>query len=325
MKNKNGLIVFLLFASLVVRAEYIPRDYYILISDVFDADIKPGTCLLTGKTMDVNDQKIIGGTISNFDRSRSTLSKEDGSYSLLLSTIDTAVFFYHENYGEVVIWNYNFQSQHRVEINFISMEYSEIPVVVEKPVIYLYSEKEMDVDLTLQHPNLIFTYPDYAQGWHVRTNAQGGLTNHSDGKNYPYLFWEGASENLVFKKSDGLISGTIIKTDSSIAFLENTLTALGLNAIEQTDFITYWGPRLIGSHFAFVQFLIDDEVDEMVAGLNVNPKPDSQRRVYMLFTPLDQPHVPFKFEPQKFSGFSRTGLTVLEWGGSEIASHKIFL
>jgi hypothetical protein len=313
-----------LFISVGLRAEFIPRDYYILVSDVYDATLKPGTCLLTGKTMDVYDNNIAGGTVSNFDRSRSTVSKPDGTYSLLLSTLDTAVFFYHENYGEVVIWKYNFQSQHRVEINFISMEYSDIPVVQEKPVIYLYSENEMNVDITLQHAKLTFTYPNYSQGWHVKTNTQDGITNQVDGKKIPYLFWEGETSNLAYKNFNGVASGTIINTDSTITFLENTLTALGLNSTEQTDFITYWGPRLIQSEFAFVQFLIDDEVDQFIAGLDVNPKPTNQRRVYMLYTPLEKPQVPFEFEPQVFSGFSRNGLTVVEWGGSELDLRTLF-
>ena len=321
---KKFLILFTLFYSFVSNAESIMRDYYVVVSDVYDANIKPGTCLLMGKTIDVYDNMIAGGTVSNFDRSRSTVSKADGTYSLLLSTIDTAVFFYHENYGEVVIWKYNFQSQHRVEINFVSMEYSEIPVVQEKPVIYLYSENEMDVDLTLQHSNLTFTYPSYSQGWHVKTNREGGITNHMDGKTFPYLFWEGETENLGLKNYNGVISGTIINTDSTIAFLENTLTAIGLNATEQTDFITYWGPRLIQSRFAFVQFLIDDEVDQLIAGLDVNPTPENQRRVYMLFTPLEKPQVPFEFEPQVFCDFSRTGFTVVEWGGSQLSLRTLF-
>lgn len=321
---KKCLIFFVIFSSFASSAESIMRDYYVVVSDVYDASIKPGTCLLTGKTMGVYDQKIVGGTISNFDRSRSTLSKEDGSYSLLLSTLDTAVFFYHENYGEVVIWKYNFQSQHHVEINFISMEYSAIPMVEEKPVIYLYSETEMDVALTLRHDKLTFTYPDYQQGWCVRTNPHGGITNNTDGKNLPYLFWEGEKENLAFKNSKGFTAGTIIQTDSTISFLENSLKALGLNSTEQTDFITYWGPRLIQSEFAFIQFLVDDEVDQTIAELEVEPLPANQRRVYMLFTPLDNPKVPFEFEPQVFSGFSRSGLTVLEWGGSELPLRSIF-
>lgn len=320
---KKIILIAAIFMSFYSKAESIMSDYYIVVSDVFDADVKPGTCLLTGKTIDVNNLPISGGTVSNFDRSRSVVSDSKGIYSVVLSVKDTAVFFYHENYGEVVIWKYNFQSQHRVEINFISAEYSELPVSVEKPVIYLYSDIETDVNLTLKHDQLTFTYPDYNHGWSVTTNSDGGITNQSDGKKYPYLFWEGETKNLSLKNQNGSISGAFIHTDSTISFLENSLTALGLNSTEQTDFITYWGPRIMKEKFAFIQFLTDDEVDETIAELTISPKPANQRRVYLLFMPLEQPQVPFDFTAQNFTGFQREGLTVVEWGGSELMLRKI--
>ncbi|MBI3135515.1 MAG: hypothetical protein HYZ14_12635 [Bacteroidetes bacterium] len=304
--------------SVCVNAESIMRDYYVVVSDVFDKTLNPGTCQLVGRTLDVNENPIAGGTVSNFDRSRSCISDETGRYTVLLSSMDTAVFFYHKNYGEVVIWKYNFQSQHRVEINFISMEYSEILIEEEKPVIYLYADEPTQVNLTLKHPALTFTYPAYNNGWSVTTNTAGGLTNTADSKNYPYLFWEGRTENLAFKNQDGLTFGSLIKTNAGIDFLEASLSALGLNSTEMTDFITYWGPRLRQKEYAFVQFLVDDEVDSKIATLQITPEPQNKRRVYMLFTLLDTPQVPFEFEAQQFTGFERSGLTLLEWGGSEI-------
>lgn len=320
---KKIIFITAILLSFYSKAESIMSDYYVVVSDVFDANVKAGTCLLTGKTIDVNNLPISGGIVSNFDRSRSAVSNSKGIYSVVLSVKDTAVFFYHEDYGEVVIWKYNFQSQHRVEINFISMEYSDIPAVVEKPVIYLYSPVQTDVSLTLKQDQLTFTYPLYNNGWSVTTNSAGGITNLEDGKKYPYLFWEGETKNLSFKKQNGLTSGSLIKTDSTISFLENSLAALGLNNTEQTDFITYWGPRLLQKKYAFVQFLIDDEVDEMIAELDMTPKPENRRRVYILFTPLDTPQLPFEYEQQNFTGFERKGLTLLEWGGSELTVRTI--
>src|SRR5688572_27334322 len=136
---KSLLIAISLVACISANAESIMYNYYVVVSDKFDASVKAGTSQLVGKTIDVNEQPIVGGTVSNLDRSRSCLSDKNGNYSLLLSERDTAIFFYHENFGEVVIWKYDFQSQHRVEINFISMEYSELPMIQEKPVVYLYS------------------------------------------------------------------------------------------------------------------------------------------------------------------------------------------
>lgn len=311
--------VCLLVFALGANAESILANYYVIVSDVFDASLKPGTVHLSGRTLDVNENPISGGTVSNFDRSRSAISDSKGHYAMTLSPRDTAIFFYHENYGEVVLWKYNFQSQHRVKIDFISMEYSDIPVVAEKPVIYLSAPEPTAVELSLKHAALTFTYPSYNDGWSVTAQADGTILNAADGKPYPYLFWEAQTENLGFAVVNGKVPGSLIETRLGIEFLEKNLTDLGLNNKEMTDFITYWGPRLQQKAWAFVQFRVDAEVDAEIAVLDVNPKPARQRRVYMLFTLLDQPQLPFVTEDQTFDTFERCGLTLLEWGGSEIS------
>ena len=320
---KSIVFALVVCTSFAVRGESVLSDYYIVVSDVFDASLKPATCKVSGIVKDDNEGIVPDGIISNFDRSHACFTNADGKYSMSLSPKDTAIFFYHENYGEIILWHYDFKSQHHVVINFVTSAKTDYPVMEEKPVIYLYSDQPTSVNLTLKHDALTFTYPAYNKGWSVITNSNGGITNDEDGKKYPYLFWEGKTENLAFKKNNGIIPGSIIETKASIEFLEKSLTALGLNSTEATDFITYWGPRLQQKEYAFVQFLIDEEVDETIAELTVTPLPTSKRRVYLIFALLDKPEVPFAFEAQQFSGFDRNGLTLLEWGGSEISLRSI--
>jgi hypothetical protein len=321
MKKFHVFILFLLpLLSVTAHAESVLENYYKVVSDKHDPAVKSGTCLIKGKLVDRDGGRIQDGVISTFNRSKSTVSDEDGNYSLTISSKDTSIFFYHSGYGEIVIWNYAFQSQHVVTIDFYTTKKTDYPVIQEKPVIYLYSCKPMDVALRLEHPSIRFTYPAYENGWSVKVSENGMLTSHVDGKEYPYLFWEGSSENLDYISNDSRINGFMINTDSAVHFLESSLTALGLNQKEQTDFITYWAPRLIQKQFAFVQFLVDEAYDATVAGLAVSPEPDAQRRVYMLFTPLDRPHTFFDHQPQLLSSFDRSGLTLVEWGGSEISN-----
>ena len=305
-------------------AETIIANYYSVTSDTFDASLNPGSCVVTGKVTDTNADLIAGGLISNFDRSRFCYTAADGTYTLTLSSLDTAIFFYHENYGEIIIWNYAFQSQHRVSIDFFAMEYTEYPVIQEKPVIYLYAEKPTTVNLSLNHSELTFTYPAYENGWEVTTNNAGGITDTKSGKTHPYLFWEGKTDKLSFIAENNVVKGNLVETKNCISFLENALSVLGFNSTEATDFITYWAPRLQQKDYAFVQFLIDEEVDEHIAELTVTPEPESRRRVYMLFTPLDQAFVPVPWEVQQLTPFERTGLTLLEWGGSELTLNSLF-
>tara|TARA_B110000046_G_C12885589_1_gene352044 strand:+ start:204 stop:695 length:492 start_codon:yes stop_codon:yes gene_type:complete len=147
-------------------------------------------------------------------------------------------------------------------------------------------------------------------------NETGQLTAEN-GQTYPYLFWEGEIQDLDFNSKNGEISGYFINTDSTIQFLESTLTALGLNRTEITDFITFWGPRIKVHNFATIQFLVDEEYHNQVASLNVTPKPDSQLWVYLLFQGTDNPTLTRKFTVPELPKFERQGFTVIEWGGSE--------
>lgn len=323
MKINQFVFLVCLLSFSTVFGEYIPYNYYQVKKDVFDSDVAAGTCVMKGKILDINENPVSGGLVSNFDRSRFCYSDDKGNYSLVLSTRDTAVFFYHQNYGEIVIWKYDFQSQHMVEINFITMEHSEIPTTVEKPVIYFYSDQELTASVAVNHPEFIFTYPVCDGTWNVTVQPDGNIRSKTDGKIYPYIFWEGESENISYQQINNQTEGNLIKSENVIPFLESSLTALGLNQKEQTDFITYWGPRMISTEYVFIQFLIDAKVDETIGDLVVTPEPEIFRRVYMLFTPLDSPAVPFEYNQQEFSSFDRSGFTVLEWGGSELPFRKI--
>ena len=91
-----------------------------------------------------------------------------------------------------------------------------------------------------------------------------------------------------------------------------------LNSTEKTDFITYWGPILERSEYALVQFIIDDDYNDKIAEMNIDPKPDALRRVYILCSELDNPTIGLELIPQNFESFERKGFTVVEWGGSII-------
>lgn len=315
------LILFSLFISCLhgnLFAEFVQTHYYVVVSDKPDPSVKAGTCELSGRVVDSNKKPVFNGTIANFDRTRSTTSDKEGNYRLTLSARDTALFFYHEEYGEVVIWKYLFQSQHRVQIDFYVTKASEIPVVVEKPVIYLYGESGTALDLKLTAPNLGFTYPEYDQGWQVKLSEENGIVNTKTGKSHPYLFWEGQSTGLNYAFSQSKAEGFLVHTDSLVNFLESSLGQMGLNSVESCDFITYWAPRMVLNQYVFIQFITDENYAEKISGLEVNPQPESMRRVYMLWSGIEYPVLPFQVVKQELPSFERRGLTLVEWGGSEL-------
>ncbi|MFT4601858.1 MAG: hypothetical protein ACI857_002043, partial [Arenicella sp.] len=112
--------------------------------------------------------------------------------------------------------------------------------------------------------------------------------------------------------------------DKVIKFLEASLNGLGFNQTEKTDFITFWAPKMLKSNFVFVQFIWDEDYDKQIATLDVSPKPDASRRVYMYFKGYDAlPEI--ETTTQSFEGFERKGFTLFEWGGTEIKTQKFKL
>ena len=110
---------------------------------------------------------------------------------------------------------------------------------IAKPVIYLYPEKPADVRMAVSFANGGFTctYPDYGDGWHVRARPDGTLTNYADGREYSYLYWEGAG-SIDYDMSQGFA----VKGEDTVAFLQEKLAFLGLTPREYNEFIVYWLP-----------------------------------------------------------------------------------
>ncbi len=180
-----------------------------------------------------------------------------------------------------------------------------------KPVIYLYPTTEQKINVTLGNSsNLKVTYPEYNNGWDVVAYPDGKIINLADNKEYSYLFWEGASDDQVYD----LTTGFIVEGKNSSAFLQNTLGKIGLSPKEYNEFIVYWLPKMINNEYNLVHFATKEEYDDKIS-LNVNPKPDSMLRVFMVFKALDERA---EIKAQNLTTFNRHGFSVIEWGGTEI-------
>lgn len=202
----------------------------------------------------------------------------------------------------------------------------ETTIIHRKPVIYAYSDTAINFSatLSLQSGEFSFVYPIFNSGqtWQMQTGQNGALFDGNDNE-YPYLFWEGENAEIAFKRQEGKLIGEIVLRDSLIFFLENRLTQLGLNATERADFITFWGPRMVGYNQTFVQFLVDEDYDRMVAHLEISPKPDAFRRVYMLYAPVPKQFDTGEILLPNYPVFERNGFTVLEWGGSDMRAEGL--
>ena len=179
-----------------------------------------------------------------------------------------------------------------------------------KPVIYLYPEEPMDISVSLNPRNNVFTtiYPKFngENTWNVHAEPNGDIT--LKGRKYPYLFWEA----LLYDNQD-LSEGFIVKAEDAENFLEEKLSILGLNDKEKTDFITYWLPLLLRNKLSLCSFQKHEFFNFIY--LNITPKPDTLIRIFLSIKKIDEP---VNIKEQKLQSIERKGFTVIEWGGSDL-------
>ena len=179
-------------------------------------------------------------------------------------------------------------------------------VDVAKPVIYLYPPKTTDISVNLHYTGkLTCTYPPIGNGWHVTAQPDGTLINHADKKEYSYLFWEGESETR-FDMSHGFV----VAGKATAIFLQEKLAFMGLTPREYNEFIVYWLPQMQDNPYNLITFQGKEYTDQ--AKLVITPSPDSVLRVFMVYKPLQQK---ITVPEQELKPFTRTGFTVVEWGG----------
>lgn len=319
----RAVLTFLMvaLASASFAGDGLPPLRYKVVQDTLDITVPQGSCLITGKVLH-SGKGLSNGIVGTVDNRVTERTNEKGEFSIMVSSSDTAIYFFKPHYEEIVTYRLTFKSRHRMEINFMPIENQEI-FISFKPVIYLYSNSDERIDLKLGvHGKTTFTYPPLDSIWSVYTTPQGII--HDSKKNtYPYLFWEGEHPELTFDIWNSTVPNSYqIKTDTAIRFLEHQLTAIGLNQTEKTDFITFWGPKLVGQEYALIQFLIDEDYSEQIATLDVTPKPTSSKRVYMKFAGLDEYRYEIITTPMKAKKFDRSSFTLVEWGGTQLEFPK---
>ena len=222
-------------------------------------------------------------------------------------------FFYNKKYLEVFTDSLAIKPRFRDHYS-VRLRTSMNEVKTLKPVIYLYPESEIDIEVKLdikdgQNP---FLYPAYNDGWKCKASPDGTL---QIGKStYNYLFWEAEQPSQLTVENNH--SGFLVHGDQTISFLEDKLTQAGLSSKEQADFITFWGPILSQNDVNFVRFEFNDACNKF-AELNISPKPDNIYRIYILSTPVS---ADYEVTEQQIIPMNREGFTVVEWGGQDIST-----
>ncbi len=182
--------------------------------------------------------------------------------------------------------------------------------VVFKPLILLYPQQSMDVEVQLDYfPGLFATFPEYNRslwGWSVLAHPDGTLYDKNTQQDTYGLFWE------WYGYSDWDMSeGFIVRGSEIREFLYEKLTDIWLNTKEKSDFIMFWYPKLQNYKYIQITFAGKEYVER--AKLNIIPTPDSLLRIFMVAKPLSEP---INIPEQKIESFHRIWFTVVEWGGT---------
>lgn len=204
---------------------------------------------------------------------------------------------------------YNQNSQRSPSI--INRNKSDNSVSWDKPIIYLYPEETLEVEVKLGNPEyLSCTYPKYENGWKVIANPDGSLIDKNTERNLYALYWEGKN----IQKQIDISKGFCIKGEDTAKFLEEKLEILGLTEREAEEFIIYWLPKMENNKYNYIRFETKEEQNSSMP-LEVTPKPDSVIRIMMDWKALDEK---IEIKEQELITPERKGFTVVEWGGTEL-------
>jgi len=182
-----------------------------------------------------------------------------------------------------------------------------------KPVIYLYPEKAMNIDVQILPKNGYITvsqpYYDPATGWlDVYAQPSGELTYQQT--TYPSLYYE--TEVAGYKIPE---EGVVLPIAEVEAYLMEMGQKMGLNKLETQEFVGYWVDRFkkdVTDPYLFITFIAPSHIEEIVK-LKVSPQPDTLIQVRAYFKPLK---APLSVEPQEIIlPPVRSGFIVSEWGG----------
>lgn len=184
----------------------------------------------------------------------------------------------------------------------VTPRFPNFPPGIDKPAVYLYPEKKMNVKVLVDINGFITkSIPTYGIGYDVIAEPNGLI----DGK-YNYLFYEAQLQEINLPEN-----GWIVGKDNLENWFNINLVKLGLNQKEIDQFKEYWIPRLSESDLYEIKLIKNDFLVENM-NLIIKPEPDTLIRTIFYFKPISEK---VEMEEPTIITPQRTGFTVVEWGG----------
>ena len=268
---------------------------------------------LKGKIYDCEEIPISGVTVTNLNSSLQVITDSLGSFTLPAKNDDVLNFtcLGYESTRELV-------ESEKIKNVFLKSVPVSTQILVKKPVIYLYPEKTTEVDFKFNFKGkLLTTFPKYDTSWKITAYSDGKIFDKKTNRFYNSLFWDGEmsfpSEHYNYR------SGFVVTKKDLTSFLIQKLEHIGLNTNETNDFIQFWLPILEKNELNFIHFLVNSDYD-CISTNDINPKPDTNLRVFMEFYGLEHD---IQIEEQKLPKTNRIGFTLVEWGGSDVSQNCV--
>lgn len=305
------------------------RLSYEIIADKYDAKIPNGKYLIEGTIYDYkfNDNQVrdkLSKVIVNAGN-KTTRSDSKGYFKMTNQLKDSVLKFALMDYKSSYVESYPLKNKHRIKLRiFMTQTKQETEFMVKKPVIYCYSDQNTKFDFQLiPQGELTFAYPSLnsTQTWQMKLD-NNVLSDQNSQENFPYLFWESRQRDIQFdiariKQDKNEIYGDIVSKANVVSYLDSTLTILGFNFKEKTDFITFWAPQMQKENYYLIQFIQNGQCDKF-ANYKINPTPNHLNRIYMLFAGNNEQNFQFEVVPQQLEPMKRNGFYFVDWGGIEI-------
>ena len=218
--------------------------------------------------------------------------------------------FYKKGTSDVQLSSH-FEGGHAYEI---TVYFQGIHIMVEKPVIYVHSNKQREMKLRVNSPSKInFSYPTMQNnGWLFEVDTKGNISIGEDSFNY--LFWDGQMnlDEIDLDKSTNIY----VPQAELLNYLEEVCDQFGFTGSEKADFITYWYPQMKQYHTLRVKFLFNSEAHQVSKIENSANLPVYQ--LYMFWEPYEAKHS-YKLHKIAVPKIPKSDDYILEWGGAKIS------
>ena len=179
----------------------------------------------------------------------------------------------------------------------------------EKPIIYFYPEKEMDLSIEfVNEDKLLTTYPKYNGGWDIHLNEDGTFVTKDNNREYYAIYFD-----EIANYTTNFEEGFYVNKDNAISFLEEKMDYIGYTNREVDEFIMYWLPILESNEHSLVYFEQTEQRNEECP-LIFSTQPDTLIRTMIHIKKVDgEVSIP----EQQLKHYDRNGFVVTEWGGVE--------